>query len=202
MAGRRRAFARESFTWLERGKNWIYAHIRISNRQTLRARSNAHKFPSTLNIHFWYFVLCLQKKIGFLFPLGLIRCYVVTLLPFMKNDPDYGHVDETCYELQCDSARGNIKLVTSLPEQSLSVRHAQRKTFPSLKFVFLFKVSKISYFGLSSELMKLQKPFPFMLQHPTKSGSETAQNPLTVFYANEMLSQKLFRRLPELRKYN
>lgn len=51
----------------------IHTHIKQTD---VRARSKAHKFPSTLNTHFRYFVPCLQKKIGFLFPSGLIRCDV------------------------------------------------------------------------------------------------------------------------------
>lgn len=57
-----------------------------------------------------------------------------------RNDLNYGADDETCY----DFARGNMRLkhllLTRLSIHS-GLGHALRKSFLSLKFVFLFKLS-------------------------------------------------------------
>lgn len=125
-----------------------------------------------------HFVPCRQKKIGFLFQLSRPSSEAhsnewmcVVLLFFMKNDLNYGHVDETCYRLHCDTrntqrANGDVHHITGLApsRQNLALRRALRKSFLlfplPLKICFAIEkfYSEREREKESFELMKLKKP--------------------------------------------
>jgi hypothetical protein len=140
-------------------------------------------------------VPCLQKKIGFLFPLGLIQsCVAVSMcVSFLwKTMLNYGSVDETCYKLHCDTSQwGELVLATLLVNAASSTFSFNVKLFLILNLCFYSKVCKI-LFLVEFRINEIERASPFMMPKRQQRVNGTAENPINcVLYANEVHIRKL-----------